>query len=360
MRHPDLSDWTLKEPAPLERERTRMSHHHRHLNHITNPTLRGDNTLHVIAVISNPVRFHSRYRLYRQFAEKMADAENVILHTVEVAFGDRHFEVTDPANPLHLQLRTDCEIWHKENMINLGVAQVLRTHPDAQYIAWIDADIEFARPDWAQEALHQLQHHAIVQLWSTAIDLGPNHETIGQAKSFASYHVAGMTPGPDISKYGYWHSGYAWAARRETLDTLGGLIDYAILGSADFYMAWALRGSLSGHLYNDVASLPHRQKGFTKGYIEKLFQWQMRAARLKGDIGCVDGTVLHGFHGRKKQRQYNSRENILINGDFDPNRDLVRDAQGLFRLVLEEPRQIRMRDDLRAYFRSRSEDSIDV
>ena len=43
----------------------------------------------------------------------------VSLYTVECASGARPFELTDAANPRQLQLRTLCEMWHKEpEMLN--------------------------------------------------------------------------------------------------------------------------------------------------------------------------------------------------------------------------------------------------
>lgn len=64
---------------------------------------------------------------------------------------------------MNLQLRTSHEIWLKENSLNLGFA---RLPPDWKYAAWIDADVTFARPDWACETVHQLQHNPVVQMWS--------------------------------------------------------------------------------------------------------------------------------------------------------------------------------------------------
>jgi hypothetical protein len=46
------------------------------------------------------------------------------LYTAEVAFGERHFEVTEAGNPRHLQLRTTSEIWHKENALNLLIQRL--------------------------------------------------------------------------------------------------------------------------------------------------------------------------------------------------------------------------------------------
>jgi hypothetical protein len=179
------------------------------------------------------------------------------------------------------------------------------------------------------------------------------------AKSFSWYYFNDMPHG-DPKKYGYWHSGYAWAARRDAIEHLGGLIDWAILGSADFYMAWALIGDLDNNLYNDVHNIELCKRGFTQAYIDTLFQWQNRAKDLQGNIGFVPGTIEHEWHGPKRKRGYNTRESILISNQYNPHTDIKRDWQGLYRLELKEPRQVKMAHQLRHYFRSRNEDSNDM
>jgi len=77
--------------------------------------------LHVVTAISNPQRFRSRYELFWAFEKRVRDS-GAILHVAEVAFGGRPFEVTEPGNPNHLQLRTGFELWHKENALNLLIA----------------------------------------------------------------------------------------------------------------------------------------------------------------------------------------------------------------------------------------------
>jgi hypothetical protein len=79
------------------------------------------------------------------------------------------------------------------------------------------------------------------------------------------------------------------------------------------------------------------------------------APRLHGGLG------LHYFHGAKRQRGYADRWRILAENRFNPDDDLSRDAQGLYQLMdRHEPRNVRLRDQLRHYFRSRNEDSIEV
>jgi hypothetical protein len=112
---------------------------------------------YVIAVITNPERFKIRPRLFSDFMERMKKY-GVNLYVVEGAFGDRDFEVTDPENPRHIRVRTDSELWYKENLINIGISRLPSTW---QYVAWIDGDIDFVRPDWMLETIHELQHHPV-------------------------------------------------------------------------------------------------------------------------------------------------------------------------------------------------------
>jgi hypothetical protein len=91
--------------------------------------------LYVVTMLENPLRWRARYWNYWMFERECA-AAGAILYTAEVAFGERHFEVTQAGNPRHLQLRTDSEIWHKENALNLLIQ---RLPPEAKYVAWIDS-----------------------------------------------------------------------------------------------------------------------------------------------------------------------------------------------------------------------------
>ncbi len=87
--------------------------------------------LHVLTVVTNPPRFYSRYKLYQAFEKHVLDSGG-IPWTIELAFRDRHFEVTDPNNPNHIQLRSPAQLWHKENLLNI----LLRRLPaNFEYVA---------------------------------------------------------------------------------------------------------------------------------------------------------------------------------------------------------------------------------
>jgi hypothetical protein len=72
-------------------------------------------------VISNPCLFAKRYILAKEFIKRMEDEDDVILYVVELTYDKQRFIITDKKNKRHLQINTKTPLWHKENMINLGV-----------------------------------------------------------------------------------------------------------------------------------------------------------------------------------------------------------------------------------------------
>ena len=308
-------------------------------------------TLHVISCISNPVRYASRYKLYHEFKERLERHPNVVLWTVEMAFGDRPHEVTQREHPRHLQLRNRHELWHKENMQNLMLS---RLPNDGNPVAFIDADVQFMRPDWVEETLAQLEHYHVVQMFSEAIDLDDQYRRIGTENRIgivAAYQqgipvcAKENTEGYKIKQGG--HPGYAWAWRRDALDIVGNLLDFSILGSADWQMACGLLGNIE-----DSVNYP-----ISEGYKILLRGWGEKAKHIRRNVGYVGGLIGHYWHGPKEHRGYDWRTNILTRSQFNPITDLHRDWQGLYQLHDDgSERHIVLRDDIRRYFRSRNED----
>lgn len=333
---------------------------------------------YVVSVITNPERYKTRIRLFQEFMVRMKKYD-VNFYVVEGALGDRDFEVTDPTNPCHIQIRVESEIWLKENLINLGIS---RLPPNWKYVAWIDGDIDFVHPLWIDETIHELQHHPVVQLFEDSIDLGPTHEILATYKSFGYCYKNKLPPKAknnekvddafvkdiDGSKVNstlkedtnnnyyydhnrkspttYWHPGYAWAATRDAINTMGGLLDFAIIGAADHHMACSLIGDAQ-------RSIP---KGLHPVYVKSVLSWQSRAMRLHKNIGYVKGTIYHYWHGKKRDRKYKDRWQILIDNQFNPITDIHKNWQGIYELHTSNEN---MRDQIRGYFQARNEDSID-
>ena len=350
---------------------------------------------YVIAVVSNPIRYQRRWHLFKEFLSHMDDMGAKVL-VVEQAFGRREpqicedyshqdrdtTEIIDRNNngiddklekfefirapsmglkhdPFHLVVRTNAELWHKENLINLGIQHLTKIRPKWKYVAWIDGDVIFQRRDIILETAQQLQHYDIVQMFSHVIDMGPKFQPLKMYNGFMwSYLENDRHPpiGPGNGGYyaydtGFWHPGFGWAATRDAMERLS-LFDKGILGAGDHHMALALIGKAAKSLPGQVS----------KGYRDAVMSWESQALHeIKKNVGYVDGTILHNWHGNKKNRKYVERWKIITKNNFDPVKDLIRDNQGMYRLNMSNgERSIRLRDDIRHYFRQRNEDSIDL
>lgn len=317
------------------------------VNHIKHSELRGDNTLHVVGVIFNPLRFHSRYRLFKKWQKEMLETPHVKLYIVEVAYNHQHFEVTDACNPQHLQLKTKQEIWLKESAINLAVRYLLPR--DWSHVAWIDCDVSFQNKHWAQAALHELQHRPIIQPWSDAIDLGPHGQVLDHWQGFCYVHRKGVPKQVNLRHpYVFAHPGYAWCCTRFFWEQTNGLMPFCLLGSADHHMSWSL-------IAQSETTYP---KAMSESYKARVTDWQAGAlhATAGDNIGYIPGLITHHFHGKKKNRKYRERWDILISNQYDPDHDLAYDSRGLIQLVGKP----RLKHDIMKYFRQRCEDSLDI
>lgn len=315
-----------------------------------------DETLHAVLVISNPRMFKIRYKLFEECVFRLLKSSHVKIHVVECAFGSRafHFEGRFPPEVDYIKVRTETEIWLKENLINIGVSKL---PIDWKYVAWIDGDIQFVNPHWAFDTIHKLQHHPIVQMFSHVMDLGPHFEplmnTTNETPVYVdcgfgySYHEKLKCP-DDFDTYGtFWHPGFAWAATREAWDTFGGLIDASICGAADHQQAWALIGQAKKTVHG----------GMPKAFEDYILQWEKNATPLHHRLGFVHGLILHYFHGKRTNRKYRERWNIMVDAQFDPNKHIKYDSQGLLQLC--EPNSKLMRD-LQIYFQQRDEDNPSI
>lgn len=316
----------------------------------------------VVTVVSNPIRYKRRFELYYRFA-RMCECAGVNLITVEQAFGDRDFLLTDKNNPRHVQVRSVEELWHKENMINIGIKHGRREIPGVKYVAWVDADCAPVREprNWFEETWHELQHYQFVQMWETMIDLDSYYSSMGEPMpSFMANYIKYGSPNPGEFKsieatYPYGHKifgrpGLAWAANLDALDQVGGLIDWAILGAGDWYMAHGLIGSMK---------VPTGELNASSDYTKKFLTWQDRAEKwIKRDVGYVRGLVYHYWHGNKSNRGYGTRGKILTDNQYNPNTDIKYDSQGMLQLETYDERQMKLRDQIRLYFRARNEDAL--
>ncbi|CAF4134973.1 unnamed protein product, partial [Rotaria magnacalcarata] len=260
----------------------------------------------VITVVFNPIRYRSRYQLYRKFSKHMSRS-GIHLLTVECIFESaekfglpkQRFEVTRSNEPSHLQIKVPSIIWLKENLINIAVKHLPSS---MEYVAWVDADIEFERFDWPQSTIDQLQCYPIVQLFQLSFFLGPSgkKQILHRDYSFAYAIRNGIPTNSCRSSQSYFHPGYAWAMRRETFNKIGGLLDFSILGSGDLHFAYALINRID-------ETIP---AGIHSDYRRLANIWGERVARVAGNgscVGYISNSIYHHWHGSRRDRRYDER-----------------------------------------------------
>lgn len=296
--------------------------------------------LNVILVISNPCLYATRYVLLREFVKRIKEEEeNVNLFIVELIYGNQRFIVTDSKNKNHLQLKCDTPIWHKENMVNIGVKQLLPKNYKA--FAWIDADIEFENTTWALDTLKILNGSKdVVQLFSHCVDMNKDKSTLNV---FNSFGYSFCKQKKYIKKtLDYWHPGYAWAITRKAYEKMGGLYDKGILGSGDNIMAF----SFINKAENTTNS------NYSKDHNDSILEFQKKAKLLR--LGYVPGVIRHYYHGSKKNRNYTERWSVLIKYSFSPIKHIAYNNNGILVPTVEFSEEFK--SDIMNYFRERKED----
>ena len=296
--------------------------------------------LNVIIVISNACLYTRRYVLLKEFEKRiLEEEENVNLYIVELIYPNQKFVISQPSNKNHLQIKTTVPIWHKENMINLGVKKLLPSNYKA--FAWIDADLEFESTTWALDTLKILNGcKDVVQLFSHAVDMDKDETNLNLFNGFGYSYCKNKpytTKGKD-----YWHSGYAWAITRKAYEKIGGLYDKGVLGSGDSIMALSL--------INKVKNM-HNNKYHTD-YNASMLEYEVKSKGLR--LGYTPGVIRHHFHGTKQNRKYTERWQILMKHQFSPREHLMYDANGI--LVPSATFSKEFKEDIMTYFRERKED----
>lgn len=313
-----------------------------------------NSTLYVIGVLENSVRYHTRFRLFEEWVQRMKATPNVKLVLVELAFGDRHHEC-DPQDPdiTYIKVRGNSELFHKENMINIALRAL---PPDYSYACICDTDIAFENEDWALETIHQLQVYPVVQPFEQCADMTARGSILQVHQSFGKLHATGVKMQRNAQEvYQHGHPGYALAFRKEVIEAVGGrFLDSCILGSGDHSTILAMVGRASD-------SFP---QGVHKNYEKIILDWEKKIFKVvNGDIGYTEGSIKHFFHGPKQAfrsggkevgRAYISRWKILLENQFDPEEDIYYNKDGIIELTGSKPK---LTNDIRSYLRARREDS---
>lgn len=271
------------------------------------------NTLAVITTHFNPCGFKRPRENYDRFAIGLA-ALDIPLWTIELAYDGDPFTIPDKGRNRYVRAhRDDGLLWQKERLLNILIGQLEGAY-DA--LAWVDADILFRNEHWAEDALEVLNRVPVVQCFEVANDVSASGARTRGRQSVGSWLAQ---PGA-IVDYEHCHPGYAWAARTNWL-ARHKLYDGHPTGGADSMMVKAFVGGTSYSLGGFEALL-------SPGWAADWERWYTAVAG-DSELGCVPGDIDHLQHGSVTNRGYVNRWTMLVEGAFDPRRDLTESRTGL-------------------------------
>lgn len=299
----------------------------------------------ILTCFFNPAGFHAPIANFQHAIRKLL-AQGAPVITVEAAFDNLPFQLTQLPGQQLIQLRAPARIWLKERLLNIAL-----THVPAhiEKVAWIDTDLIFEREHWLRDASALLDSHEVLQLFDTIRHLPPQTTSyqgvsIRERRSLFSL----------VDEYGadaFWMMqqgrvpfavpGGAFAARRSVMSA--GLYDRHVMGENDNIFAYAVLGALD------------RVTPATTAFARSIREWELRFAASRTDFTSahLPGTIYHLWHGDLTHRGYLSRSETLRLYDFDPSNDLAIHENGCFRWNSPKPG---LHDATHIYFRSRLED----
>jgi hypothetical protein len=281
---------------------------------------------HAIVPFFNFVGWESTVRNYVQ-GIRVLEAQNIPHTVIEAALEGEEFSLPELPHELrtHVRVTTKSVLWQKERLINHAASLLPK---EVGYIGILDSGILLPQ-GWEERAMEALRRATIVQPFSSIHYLNKQgmiqHTRLGRYFSWNVNRVDGDSC-----------PGMAWVTTRNFFEKVG-FYDRAIVGSGDAFLFKGLLGRKisTGCLALDNDITAHCKK----------IPW--------GGIGYSSGTVMHLWHGDRKNRFYNGRHKILSEALYDPRKDVKVGANGTLEFATDKPK---LRHDIRNYFMARDED----
>jgi hypothetical protein len=232
--------------------------------------------------------------------------------------------------------RHSAPIWQKERLLNLAI----RALPsDVDKVIWIDGDLLIDTPTWAADVSAALDNWPVIQPWTLTKFCGKDGASIAgpmghnTVPSVPFANLANQDAVPTGLPATAW-PGFCWAARRETLEDIGGLYEHDLSGPNDVLMSLAFYGDLEN-------TFLMRYSGAFRRHFDP---WAERAfAVVKGNVGFVPATLTHLWHGPFEQRRYLERTVRLYEAGYDPSRHVGNASDGTLVLTDTCPPEVRRR-----------------
>ncbi|MBU2102683.1 MAG: hypothetical protein KKF80_04740, partial [Candidatus Omnitrophica bacterium] len=275
------------------------------------------------------------------------------LLSVELAFGDRPFELTCDDADILIQRRTDENniLWQKESILNVGVQHL---PSDCDKVVCLDCDIIFNNNAWIAETSCLLEAYVAVQSFSFAVRLpkGVYSFSDEEIKNLPQGYIPGG--GGNLPSFSFakrvsiplaGRPGGAWALRRSFL-VKHPFYDRFILGGADAGMAHAFCGDFRNN--EQVRSHYNPQT-----YAHYLRWAEEMYSDIQGSYWYAGGVIMQLWHGDTAERLYKCRDLLLRVLEYDPEEDVRVSEDGFLEWASDKPK---LHGAVKEYFRFRGEE----
>jgi hypothetical protein len=280
----------------------------------------------------NPMKFDHLRDTYRRWLPTLGPlADRLICY--ELVFDDDEPEI--PGSTVLRGTREHNLLWQKEAIVNLALANC---SPEIEYFAWLDHDLVIQKPDWLADAIGQIDAGA------AAVQVIGELSFLDKFDVPSAFRTAAIKRMKSTSNLVEGSPGGAWIADRRWMDSIGGLYAGNITGGGDQAFIDTFEAQTSGYL-----------KRYSKALKAEVLAYVSRARGLLAGrtVGYVDTDVFHIWHGDRSDRQYTSRDKMLVVHAFDPATDITIEPSGLLRWCSDKPE---LRRRLAEYFAGRRED----
>lgn len=261
--------------------------------------------------------------------------------TVELAFNDQDFFIEDS---IKIRGNNNNLLWQKERLLNIAISS-FSNKPDA--IIWIDCDILFHDETWIQKTIKQLENYPVVQLFSEVFENYNNIKNNNFGYAYLSRKINNIKKFTNNNSYingQFGKTGLGWAIRSDVLTN--NLEDTSIVGVSDLHQVILWEGAWDNH-YLQIMPPKYRLHILKKGFAHYL--------KVQGNIGYIDSTIEHLYHGSFKNRNYYNKQKILIDHNFDPENDIAIDHNGLWKWNSDKTN---LHNDIENIFYTRKEDDV--
>lgn len=285
--------------------------------------------LAVLTTFFNPKNYINLRYNYLKFSEKIKQKAD--LFPIELSFNGDFF--IEDENVIRINGSKDNILWQKERLLNIALENLPKEYTN---VAWIDCDIIFENENWVDEVNDKLKEYKVLHLFEKYERIGDNDEV---SESGISIIKEIIDSGIIITNIKKGKPGFAWAIRRELIDDIK-FFDKQVIGGGDTLMFYSF---VSKYKNNGLLN---------KNWFSEFLKWyKYSSEKINKSVHYISGNIKHLYHGKRLNRNYNNRYNILNSINFSPSIDLIKNGKSLWEFKNKNNYKLLMN-----FFENRNED----